>query len=84
MLKKSSVIVHLKEIIDDPIKSETRPQIVHVYRATRILSRPRAIPKFSGYAAVWTGKVEKIAEEILIRSSEIMNVDHDFDRDHDE
>ena len=62
----------MKEIIDDPFKSENRPQIVHVYRATRILSRPRAIPKFSGYAAVWTGKVEKIAEEILIRSSEIL------------
>lgn len=68
---QESVIIHLKEEMDDQGKSE-RPQIVHVYRATRVLQRPRNIKKFEGYAAVWTGKVEKVAEEILIKSNQVV------------
>lgn len=68
-----SAIVHLKEELDEQGKLE-RHAIVHVYRVTRVLERPKSIKKFEGYAAVWVAKVDKIAEEILIKSSEVMEI----------
>lgn len=70
-IRADSALIHLKEVMDATGRS-WRPQVVHVYRATRILQLPRNIVKFKNYNAVWTGKVEKIAEELLIRADEIM------------
>ena len=67
----TSAIIHIKELLDQEGKRE-RPDIVHVYRVTRVLERPKNVKKFEGYAAVWTGKVEKVAEEILVRKEEIL------------
>lgn len=66
-----TTLIHLKELLDQDGKKE-RPEIVHVYRVTRILQRPKNLSKFEGYAAVWTGKVEKVAEEIMIRQEEVL------------
>lgn len=69
--RATSAIIHIKELLDLEGKRE-RPDIVHVYRVTRILERPKNLKKFEGYAAVWTGKVEKVAEEILVRQEEVL------------
>jgi hypothetical protein len=69
-----SALIHLKEVMDAQGRS-WRPQIVHVYRVTRILQKPRNIKKFADYHAVWTGKVDKIAEEMLIKSDEILSLE---------
>lgn len=67
-----SVMIYLKESMDGIGRSE-RPQLVHVYRGTRTLQRPNGnIPKFAGYAAVWTGKVEKVGEELLVKPLDIL------------
>ena len=70
-IRADSALIHLKEVMDATGRC-WRPQVVHVYRATRVLQRPRNIAKFKHYNAVWTGKVDKIAEELLIRADEIM------------
>lgn len=64
------ILIHLKEIMDERVSSE-RPPTVYVYRATRILQKSRNIKKFAGYAAVWTGYVEKVAEELLVKAVDI-------------
>lgn len=68
----TSAIIHIKELLDQEGKKE-RPNIVHVYRVTRLLERPKNVKKFEGYAAVWTGKVEKVAEEILVKQEEVLS-----------
>ena len=71
-IRADSALIHLKEVMDAQGRN-WRPQVVHVYRVTRILQKPRNIKKFSDYEAVWTGKVDKIAEEMLIKSDEILS-----------
>lgn len=70
--RATSAIIHIKELLDQDAKRD-RPDIVHVYRVTRILERPKNVKKFEGYAAVWTGKVEKVAEEILVKQEEVLS-----------
>lgn len=72
--RAESVLIHLKEVMNAEGRS-WRPQVVHVYRVTRILQKPRDIIKFNNYAAVWSGKVDKIAEEMLIKSDEIFSAE---------
>lgn len=72
--RADSVLIHLKEVMNAQGRS-WRPQVVHVYRVTRILQKPRDILKFNNYAAVWGGKVDKIAEEMLIKSDEILSAE---------
>ena len=69
--RTSTTLIHIKELLDQEGKRE-RPLIVHVYRVTRVLERPKNVKKFDGYAAVWVGKVEKVAEEIMIRQEEVL------------
>jgi hypothetical protein len=71
-----AILIHLKEIVEDRIRSEKAP-LVHVYRGTRVLERSKDIKKFAGYAAIWTSKVEKVAEEILIKSSDVFSVEEE-------
>ena len=78
--RSDSALIHLKEVMDAQGRS-WRPQVVHVYRVTRILQKPRNIKKFSKYEAVWTGKVDKIAEEMLIKSDEILSLEEQHKRD---
>lgn len=67
------ILIHLKEIMDERVSRE-RPPTVYVYRATRILQKPRNIKKFAGYSAVWTGQVEKVAEELLVKAVDILPI----------
>lgn len=78
-IRADSALIHLKEVMDSEGKS-WRPQVVHVYRVTRALQRPKNIKKFSDYQAVWTGKVDKIAEEMLIKLDEVLSVEEQQNR----
>ena len=78
--RPDSIMIHLKEAMEEREKA-LRPQIVHVYLGTRTLSKPKSsVLKFKNYEAIYTGTVQKVFEEVLVKPGDILSPEEESAR----